>query len=193
MTSLEAAFQDLTAILTEMELEYAVGGSFASSTFGVPRSTLDVDLVVSLSPEEAYHLARLATPHLVCDPEEARAAVAANRSFNLLHMRHVYKFNIFPTTFFAHGEDEVRRRVMVEGTPLAGTAAVPMVSAEDILLAKLAWFRNGGETSERQWSDMTGIWRMQGAALDQAYLEAWAKAMGNQDLLGRLREEGEGA
>ena len=87
MTSLEAAFRDLAAILTEMELEYAVGGSFASSTFRVPRSTLDVDLVVSLSPEEAYHLARLATPHFACDPEEARAAVAANRSFNLLHMR----------------------------------------------------------------------------------------------------------
>lgn len=39
---------------------------------------------------------------------------------------------------------------------------------------------------------MIGIWRMQGAALDQAYLEAWAMAMGNQDLLGRLREEGAG-
>jgi hypothetical protein len=76
VTSLEAAFRDLAAILSEMEREYAVGGSFASSTFGVPRSTLDVDLVVLLSPEEPDPLARL-------------AAVAANRSFNLLHMRHV--------------------------------------------------------------------------------------------------------
>lgn len=54
------------------------------------------------------------------------------------HGGHVYQLDIFPTTFFAHGEYEVRRRLMVQGTPLAGTAAVPMVSAEDIILAKLA-------------------------------------------------------
>lgn len=70
---------------------------------------------------------------------------------------------------------------------LAGAAAVPMVSAEDLILAKLASFRNGGEASERQWSDLTGIWRMQGVALDHAYLETWAAAMGNRDLLERLR------
>ena len=72
MTALEEAFRDLAAVLDELELPFAVGGSFASSAFGVPRSTLDVDLVVELSPEEAYHLARLAAPWFAGDPEEAR-------------------------------------------------------------------------------------------------------------------------
>ena len=186
MTALEAAFQDLVAILDEMELAYAVGGSFASSTFGVPRSTLDVDVVVDLSPEEAFHLARMAAPRFATDPNEARDAVAANRSFNLMHIKAVYKFDIFPATFFAHGEDEVRRRVYVHGTALGETSTVPMVTPEDIILAKLAWYRIGGETSERQWSDLMGIWRMQGAALDQTYLESWADAMSTRELLRRL-------
>jgi hypothetical protein len=186
VTALEEAFRDLAAVLDELELPFAVGGSFASSAFGVPRSTLDVDLVVELSPEEAYHLARLAAPWFAGDPEEARRAVAANRSFNLLHQRAVYKFDIFPTTFFAHGEDEVRRRIFVRGTALSADRAVPMVSPEDIVLAKLAWYRAGGETSERQWMDLEGIWRMQGSGLDRAYLEAWAEQMATRDLLRRL-------
>ncbi len=105
---------------------------------------------------------------------------------DLLHMTAVYKFDIFPTTFFAHGEDEVRRRVFVKGTALAEAGAVPMVSPEDIILAKLAWFRNGGETSERQWQDLTGIWRMHAATLDGVYLEEWAAAVCTDDLLRRL-------
>ncbi len=186
MTPLQEAFQDLVAVLDELELAYAVGGSFASSTFGVPRSTLDVDLVVELSPEEAFHLARLASARFATDPQEAREAVAANRSFNLLHMKAVYKFDIFPATFFAHGEDEVRRRVFVRGTPLSDLIAVPMVSPEDILLAKMAWYRSGGERSERQWEDLAGIWRMQNATLDRAYLESWARVMAIDDLLKKL-------
>jgi hypothetical protein len=55
-------------------------------------------------------------------------------------------FDIFPTTFFAHGEDEVRRRVMVRGTPLACAIAVPMVSAED-----------SGEGRGRRWTTLA--WR----------------------------------
>jgi hypothetical protein len=61
-----------------------------------------------------------------------------------------------------------------------------MVSPEDIVLAKLAWYRAGGETSERQWMDLEGIWRMQGSGLDRAYLEAWAEQMATRDLLRRL-------
>lgn len=172
MTALEEAFRDLAAVLDELELPFAVGGSFASSAFGVPRSTLGVDLVVELSPKEAYHLARLAAPWFAGDPEEARRAV--------------YKFDVFPTTFFAHGEDEVCRRILVRGTALSADRAVPMVSPEDIVLAKLAWYRAGGESSERQWMDLEGIWRMQGAGLDRAYLEAWAEQMATRDLLRRL-------
>jgi hypothetical protein len=44
---------------------------------------------------------------------------------------------------------------------------------EDILLAKLAWYRAGGENCERQWSDLAGIWRMQEVTVDRVSLEGW--------------------
>lgn len=35
-------------------------------------------------------------------------------------------------------------------------ALVSVCSLEDTVLAKLEWFRRGGEISERQWSDVIG-------------------------------------
>lgn len=186
MTQLERAFLDLTRYLDQLNLSYVVGGSFASSTFGIPRSTLDVDLVVDLTPEQAFQLAWIAAPDFAADPDHARQAVAANRSFNLLHMAAVYKFDIFPATFFLHGANQISRRIFVEGTALAHSERVPILSPEDVVLAKLAWYRLGGETSERQWNDLQGIWQMQQSNLDHSYLQSWAQKMNTTDLLERL-------
>lgn len=56
---------------------------------------------------------------------------------------------------------------------------------EDILLQKLRWFRLGGEVSDRQWRDILGIVRVQGARLDVAYLREHAPTLGVADLLER--------
>jgi hypothetical protein len=43
----------------------------------------------------------------------------------------------------------------------------------------------GGRSSGRQWNDILGIMRRQGAALDLAYLRRWADALRVRDLLAR--------
>ena len=52
------------------------------------------------------------------------------------------------------------------------------------VLAKLEWFRRGGETSERQWWDIVGVLKVARAA-DRAHLQKWADALGVTDLLER--------
>jgi hypothetical protein len=48
---------------------------------------------------------------------------------------------------------------------LGDSEGIPVSSAEDTILAKLEWFRRGGEVSERQWTDVVGL-------LDRAIAEA---------------------
>jgi hypothetical protein len=62
-------------------------------------------------------------------------------------------------------------------------APTPFVTPEDILLAKLHWFRAGGEVSEVQWRDIQGIVRGRGSALDRMYLEQSAGKLGIVALL----------
>lgn len=47
-------------------------------------------------------------------------------------------------------------------------ALTPVVEAlEQLVLAKLEWFRAGGEVSERQWGDVVGVLKTQGPTLDR--------------------------
>lgn len=62
----------------------------------------------------------------------------------------------------------------------------PVSSPEDTILAKLVWFRKGGEISDRQWHHMLGIVSVQATRLDRDYLNLWAADLGVSDLLTRL-------
>jgi hypothetical protein len=61
-----------------------------------------------------------------------------------------------------------------------------MVSAEDIVLAKLLWYRAGGEVSERQWNDLVSLVKVQRDKADHVYMDAQAARLGVADLLARL-------
>ena len=57
------------------------------------------------------------------------------------------------------------------------------------ILAKLEWFRRGGEISERQWTDVLGVLRAGVASLDRRYLEEGARELAVADLLDRAFAE----
>ncbi len=63
------------------------------------------------------------------------------------------------------------------------------VAYEDLILAKLEWFRLGGEVSQRQWDDVKGMLSIQGKSLDRPYLSQWAPRIGIADLLEKVCEE----
>ena len=62
---------------------------------------------------------------------------------------------------------------------------VPVVTAEDIVIAKLRWYRAGGEVSEQQWRDIIGVLRVEAGRLDTAYLNAWTSKLRLDDLFRR--------
>ena len=76
----------------------------------------------------------------------------------------------------------------VRPVPIEGCGAIPVSSPEDTVLAKLEWFRRGGEVSERQWTDVMGLLRA-GGHLDDGYLLDGAREINVADLLRRALDE----
>lgn len=179
------AFDPVRVALERAGIRYAVGGSWASTAFGEPRFTNDVDILAEFSAESLRaFLGNLPSDTYYVDSGEALTAIGSGRSFNVIYMPMAFKFDFFPASAFAIGKDELDRAVRLHGSGLS-EAAVPFVTAEDILLAKLHWFRSGGEMSEVQWRDIEGIVRGCGATLDRGYLERGAVKVGVIDLLER--------
>ena len=60
-----------------MEIPYEVGGSVASSAHGVPRTTLDIDIVVELKPEQIDGFFAEWRTEFYADASQIREAFAA--------------------------------------------------------------------------------------------------------------------
>jgi hypothetical protein len=70
-----------------------------------------------------------------------------------------------------------------------GTRTFRLATAEDTLLRKLLWFRQGGEVSDRQWHDVLGVLRLRERDLDHGYLLVWAERLRVDDLLAKALRE----
>jgi hypothetical protein len=75
-----------------------------------------------------------------------------------------------------------RVRMLVRRSP---KAELWVTSAEDQVLRKLSWYRDGGEVSDRQWRDIIAILRVQQKHLDFEDLQATARRLSIADLLER--------
>jgi hypothetical protein len=180
----------LLETLDRMEIPYAVGGSVASGVHGIPRTTMDIDLVVDMRPDQLEEFAMALHPGFYADAETIRRAVALGRAFNVIHIASAYKFDFFPLGKDEFSRTEFARRAYAE-VSLFGPEPIEcaVASAEDTILRTLEWYRRGGETSERQWNDVRGIIQVSGDQLDYPYLRRWAKHLRVDDLLEQLLAE----
>lgn len=186
MSELLDAFSLLRRALKEHGCEFAVGGSWASGTYSAGRATVDLDLLVRMTPQQAAGIAVSLAPEFYSDEEQAAEAVRSGRAFNAIHLSSAYKFDLFPAHTEWNAQELLRSKPRV--VPALSAEPVLTVSAEDIVLAKLQWFRSGGERSDRQWNDVLGVVSTQ--ELDVAYLHEWAGRLGVGDLLRRALDQG---
>lgn len=183
-------FSQLLGVLDKLEIPYSVGGSVASSAHGVPRMTMDVDLVADLRQEQVADLAALLQPEFYADAITIADALTRGRAFNVIHIGSAYKFDLFPLRKDEYSRTEFARRKFtgirsLGPEPIECAVATP----EDTILRKLEWYRAGGETSERQWNDVRGVLKVSGERLDLVYLRHWAKYLKVDDLLERILAE----
>ena len=183
-SELTTALMPVVEALQRLGVGYFVTGSVASSAHGVARASLDVDIVAELAVAHTEPLADLLGAAYYTPRGHMREAAATRRSFNLIHLETMFKIDVFVSKDRPFDREAARRARAQAIDQSAATPRVNVASAEDTVLAKLEWFRRGGETSERQWWDIVGVLRVNHSA-DAGYMHRRAADLGVDDLLER--------
>ena len=160
-----------------------MGGSLASSVRGIPRATYDIDPVIEMTSRRVDHVASALGQDWYFDVEMARKSLQHNRAFDVIHMFSSHRFDFFPA-YTAFHASELKRATREALRFPGGEVQCFVASNEDSIVAKLRWYREGGEVSDRQWSDITGM-LIVNRDLDFDYLQVWAQSLGVVDLLAR--------
>jgi hypothetical protein len=175
----------VASALTLAGAEYFIGGSLASSLQGEPRASNDIDFVIALPSVRVDALRDALGSDFEIDTHMLRDALLHARCANAFYLPAVTKIDFFGRGYEPFDESEFsRRRPVVVRT--SGESLV-VKSAEDTVLRKLLWFREGGEVSEKQWRDIVSVLRISGQGMDDAYLGTWASRLGLDLLLERAR------
>lgn len=164
-----------------------IGGSLASSIFGIPRATQDADIVAGLVSEMVPSFVEQLGEEFYADQESIAKRVARRASFNVIHLPTMFKVDVFPLKDDPWSLRELERHLNIEFEE-DGTS-VPVASPEDIIIHKLVWFRDGSHVSDRQWKDALGVVRVQADRLDLEYLARTAEELEVSDLLRELLTE----
>lgn len=177
-----AALAAIGVALQRLGIPWFVGGSVASLVHGEIRTTQDVDIVLDVQKHQVDALVAELTPEFFVDRVFVAEAVRTGTPCNVLHRTTGMKVDLFPLRTRAFSRAEMARRTKV---PIFPGVESNVATAEDCLLTKLEWFEKGGRVSDRQWRDILGIVRLQGARLDRDHLRRWAPDLGVSELLER--------
>ena len=146
----------LASALERLGIRYAIGGSVASSVRGIMRATDDVDLVARIGVAQVDPLVAALGSDWYADADQMRASIRSGRSFNVIYIPFSQKVDIFPASRDFHIV-QLERATNVSVPFFDERQEFPVTTCEDIILAKLEWYVAGGEVSEKQWTDITGL------------------------------------
>lgn len=182
MTALQI-LAELSPLLKEAGIQFWVGGSVASSIWGDPRQTNDIDVAVLRPSLNEFKLRAVLPDHYYIGPNEIQEALKDHGeypSFQILNMNEAFKFDVF---IVSPDEYVLEESARVRETEILPDHVAPLASPEDIILHKLRWFVSGGQVSDRQWNDIVRVIESQLGKLDTAYLTKWADHFEVRELL----------
>lgn len=184
---LEVTFK-VTGVFENLGIPYLIGGSLASTLYGMIRTTQDSDLVAEMRSEHLHPFIAALQDEFYVDEAMIADAIQRQSCFNIIHRETMFKVDVFipqPRPFLTSQLARAQRQSFQFDEEISAKFCSP----EDTILAKLEWYRLGGEISERQWRDILGILKTRHGALDLAYLKKWARELKVYDLLERALAE----
>ena len=189
-TEINQAITPFIKTLEQLNVPYYIGGSIASSVYGISRATMDVDMVSELKSDHVKFLVQALQKDYFIDENMILDAIKNKSSFNLIHLTTMIKIDVFISSGRMFDKASFSRRKQDKLSEESDSVRVFLCSAEDTILSKLEWYKSGGLASERQWKDILGVIKVQGELLDKGYLIKWAEELGMKDLLEKALNEG---
>ena len=177
----------IAGIFKKLKIDYLVGGSLASSLHGIPRATQDVDIIANIHSDQVKELVKSIQEDFYFDNDAIMEAIKHNTSFNIIHLKTMFKIDIFILKYDEGALEEMSRRKSYSFSE-GDVPALYLASAEDIIIHKLYWYKLGNCISERQWLDVIGVLQVQKNQLDYSYLDKAAKRKKVTDLLKKALE-----
>lgn len=169
--SISLALQ-LQEILTTLEIPHYITGGVAAATYGEPRTTRDLDMVLALAPIQLDSLVKRleADGFYVPGVEDLRSGRL--KTLSITHQETIARADLMVagSSDFERGQFNRRRAVTI---PNRGT--LYLASPEDLILNKLLW--GAQSRSEKQWRDVLGILKVQHQNLDFNYLNRQAESL----------------
>lgn len=150
--------------------------------YGEPRTTMDIDVVVTLDPGHVEELLDLFPPEdFYVSSDRAKAVAKEGGSFNVIHPSSGMKVDFFGVSD-AIEKRQIRRRIRKEALPgLEAWFSPP----EELILKKLQYFRDGG--SEKHLRDIGAMLELSPEAIDRSLVEELVDRFGLQEEWSRVR------
>jgi hypothetical protein len=178
----------VTGVFEKLCVPYLIGGSLASTLYGMVRTTQDSDIIAQMRPEHIQSFVSALDSEFYVDQEMIAESVQRHSSFNIIHRETMFKVDVFipsPRPFLR----SQLSRAQVQTFTFESQMSARFASPEDTILSKLEWYRMGGEVSDRQWRDVLGVLKTRSGGLDLDYLREWAADLKVSDLLDRALKE----
>lgn len=181
--SLELAAQ-LHALFEALSIPYYITGGVASTTYGEPRTTRDLDVVISLPTTQLDLLVSELEQAGFYVPGVEDARTGRMTTLGITHITTIARADLLLARESAFDQIKFSRR---QGIEIPDRGIFYFASPEDVILNKLRWGQ--ASQSEKQWRDILGILKVQTTRLDFDYLHVWGERLGLTDSLLRALDE----
>ncbi|MGQ0695063.1 MAG: hypothetical protein ACT4OL_05735 [Nitrospiraceae bacterium] len=152
-----------------LQIPYLVTGSVASMAYGEPRLTNDIDLVAGVENKHVSGLlAAFPSASFYMSEEAIRTAIRHQTQFNIIHPASGLKVDVIIRKDTPFDRSRFARARTLR---LAESYQATFASAEDVILKEMEYYRGGG--SDKHLRDITGMLRISGNEIDQAYIVEW--------------------
>lgn len=179
--------EKIVKFLTANNIQYMLTGSIVSSLQGIPRSTHDIDIIISITkvdipkiiksfPQEDYYV----------NENSISEAISNKSQFNILDINEGDKIDFWILTDSEFDKIRFERKQIV----VLFNFEAYVSTAEDTILQKLYWAKLSGG-SKKQFNDALNVFEIQYGELDIKYMADWSKKLGIESLFDKIKSDAE--